>query len=241
MRLLLAKARADWGRWQSQLEPLADVILHDPWRLTWLPETPQRRTLWLNLDVYQGVICVSATAASQLTAALDHYWPQPPLGVHWLCNGPATAAVLTQGGLRARFPDTGHTAEDVLNLPETRSVNNGKWLIVKGTGGRDIYPRVLQARGAGVETVVVYERALDPAAVQALHRLSGQAEAVLVSSVMLGDALWGGADSPWRRWQGTWILTSPRLMNWARERGINRCLQASGASPAAVADCLGRR
>ncbi|WP_127559852.1 uroporphyrinogen-III synthase [Saccharospirillum alexandrii] len=238
MRLLLAKARPDWARWQSQLAPYADLMLHDPWRLTLHPETAERRSLWLNLDEYQGVICVSPTAASQLTAALDRYWPQPPLGVDWLCNGPATARVLSQGGLVPQFPASGHTAEEVLSLPSTQAVSQRKWLVVKGAGGRELYPQVLQERGAEVQSIEVYERALDPAVLEDMTRLSGQADAVLVSSQLLGDALWGGQNSNWRSWQGTWLLTSPRLMAWARERGIAHCLLAPGASPEAVAQCL---
>ena len=241
MRLLLAKARPDWARWQSQLAPHADLMLHDPWRLTLRPETPERRSLWLNLDEYQGVICVSPTAASQLTAALDHYWPQPPARVHWLCNGPATARVLSQGGLVPQFPVSGHTAEEVLALPSTQAVAQRKWLVVKGAGGRDLYPQVLQGRGAEVQSIDVYDRALDPAILEDMARLSGQTDAVLVSSQLLGNALWGGQSSPWRSWQGTWLLTSPRLMAWARERGIDRRVQTPGASPEAVVQCLSGR
>lgn len=238
MRLLLAKARSDWARWQSLLAPHADVMFHDPWRLTLYPETPERRSLWLNLDEYQGVICVSPTAAGQLTAALDHYWPQPPLGVNWLCNGPATARVLSQGGLVPQFPASGHTAEAVLDLPSTQAVSQRKWLVVKGAGGRELYPQVLRERGAQVQSIEVYERALDPAVLDDMARQSSQADAVLVSSQLLGEALWGDQNSNWRRWQGIWILTSPRLMAWARERGIAHCQLAPGASPEAVAQGL---
>lgn len=238
MRLLLAKARPDWARWQAQLQAHADLVLRDPWQLTLRPETPETRSLWLNLDEYQGVVCVSPTAASQLIAALDHYWPQPPLCVQWLCNGPATAGVLAQGGLVPQFPASGHTAEDVLNLPSTQAVSNRKWLVVKGAGGRDLYPQVLQNRRAEVHTVEVYERALDPVVLEEMAHLSGQVDAVLISSQMLGNALLAGHDSLWRNWTGTWILTSPRLIAWAREQGIAPCLLAKGASPEAVAHCL---
>lgn len=238
MRLLLAKARPDWARWQAQLQAHADLTLRDPWQLTLRPETPEVRSLWLNLDEYQGVVCVSPTAARQLTAAIDHYWPQPPFGVQWLCNGPATAEVLGLGGLVPQFPATGHTAEDVLALPSTQAVSNRKWLVVKGAGGRDLYPQVLQKRGAEVHSAEVYERSLDPVVLKELAQLSSRVDAVLVSSQMLGEALWGGHGSLWRNWPGTWVLTSPRLMDWARKRGIARCLLAKGATPEAVAQCL---
>ncbi|WP_051207832.1 uroporphyrinogen-III synthase [Saccharospirillum impatiens] len=240
MRLLLAKARSDWARWQSYLDPHAELMLHDPWQLTLSPETPERRSLWLNLDEYQGVICVSPTAASQLTAALDHYWPQPPQGVLWVCNGPATAEVLGRGGLTPVFPVSGHTAEDVLSLLSTLNVAQRKWLVVKGVGGRDLYPRELRDRGAQVQTMDVYERALDPAILEHMSRSSSQADAVLVSSQMLGEALLAGENSRWLNWPGLWVLTSPRLMDWARDQGIGRSLGTPGASPEAVAQALGK-
>ncbi|MEX0623877.1 MAG: uroporphyrinogen-III synthase [Saccharospirillum sp.] len=238
MRLLLAKARPDWARWQTALAPHAELTLRDPWRLTLRPETPADRSTWLNLDEFQGVICVSPTAASQLIAALDRYWPQPPAGVHWLCNGPATAEVLSQGGLMPQFPASGHTAEDVLALAPTQAVTQRKWLVVKGAGGRGIYPQVLKDRGAEVYTIEVYERALDPAVLAEMSRLSSEVDALLISSQLLGEALRSGHNGAWKVWPGLWILTSPRLLNWAREQGIVQCRLASGASPEAVAQSL---
>lgn len=238
MRLLLAKARPDWERWWAHLSPYAELILRDPWRLTVKPETPERRAVWLNLDEFQGVICVSPTAAGQLTEALDHYWPQPPVAVQWLCNGPATAEVLHQGGLSPQFPASGHTAEDVLALPSTHSVTRQKWLVIKGTGGRDLYPQVLKERGAEVRTIEVYERALDPVVLEEMHRLSGEVDTLLVSSQLLGEALWAGQGGVWRSWQGLWLLTSPRLLNWARERGIEHCRLTNGASPESITQSL---
>lgn len=238
MRLLLAKARPDWERWRAQLSSYAELTLRDPWRLTVKPETPEARSLWLNLDEFQGVICVSPTAASQLTQALDQYWPQPPVGVQWLCNGPATAETLRQGGLSPQFPAAGHTAEDVLALPSTQTVARQKWLVVKGSGGRELYPQVLKERGAEVQTIEVYERALDPAVLKEMARLSSEVDAVLVSSQLLGEALWSAQGGVWQSWQGLWLLTSPRLLNWARERGIVHCRLAGGASPEAITQSL---
>jgi uroporphyrinogen-III synthase len=236
--LLLPKAQTDWARWRARLAPLAELQLLDPWQLTIRPETPQLKTLWLNLDQFQGVICVSPFAARQLTGALDRYWPQPPARVYWVCNGPGTAEPLQQAGLCPTFPEHGHTAETVLSMPELAAVAQQKWLVVKGGGGRDLYPEVLTSRGADVQTVAVYDRALDPVAIDRINRERQQVDAILVSSMLLADALWSRDSKGWSRWQGCWILTSERLLDWAEQRRIGHTRVTTGASPEAVAQVL---
>jgi uroporphyrinogen-III synthase len=174
-------------------------------------------------------------AARQLIRALDTYWPQPPAGVHWLCNGPATADILRQAGLEPQFPGSGHTAEDVLSLPATEAVTGSKWLVVKGGGGRDVYPHELEHRGAQVTALEAYDRALEAEVLGDINQCAPGVDAVLVSSLLLGEALVNGV---WREWPGIWILTSPRLLEWARKQGLRHCLLAKGASPDAVSQAI---
>ncbi len=54
-----------------------------------LAETPAQRSLWLDLDRYAAVLVVSKPAARLGLAALDQYWPQPPLQA-WFAVGAAT-------------------------------------------------------------------------------------------------------------------------------------------------------
>ena len=66
MRLLLPKPETDWSRWRDGLSGLdIELTLVDPWRLTRLEETPAQRSLWLELDLFAGVICVSRRAVQR--------------------------------------------------------------------------------------------------------------------------------------------------------------------------------
>lgn len=241
MRLLLPKPRSDWSRWQRELSAInVDSICIDPWAFEWLPETPEQRTTWLNLDEFQGVICVSARAAEGLVHALDRYWPMPPAGVHWMCNGSGTAAVLTQADLPVVYPSAENTAEAVLALPETQAVADKKWLIVKGEGGRDTFTSTLTARGAEVTEMVLYRRSVPDSALNALLNESAQADAILISSETLANALWDHAPEHWRLWPGDWWFSSSRLLDWAKGRGITRCTNTGGAALEAVSRTLVR-
>lgn len=237
MRLLLPKPHTDWARWADGLAAVGvESVLVDPWQLDWLAETPAQRTLWLELDQFAGVICVSRRAAEALAEALDRYWPMPPVRLHWLCNGPATAAVLEEAGLSARYPATGNTAEAVLELEETRQVSGQKWLVVKGEGGRDVFATALRARGAEATESAVYRRSLRSDALRDLARRRAEADAILVSSLTLAEALLS-SDAGWRDWPGRWLFSSQRLLDWAHEQGLDG-EHTGGAALEAVADHL---
>jgi len=231
MRLLLPKPEADWTRWRAGLVDLdVTTICVDPWHFEWLPETPEQSTVWLNLDEFQGVVCVSARAAEGLVAALDRYWPMPPVGIHWLCNGSGTAAPLTQAGLPVRFPERDNTAEAVLQLPETHGIANHKWLVVKGEGGRGTFAQTLSERGADVTELRLYRRSVKAEALSELVDRSRDADAILISSQTLAAALWQDNPLHWQRWSGQWWLTSPRLLDWAHAEGIPHCRGTQGAA-----------
>ncbi|WP_458526661.1 uroporphyrinogen-III synthase [Onishia taeanensis] len=81
-------------------EPLAVM------RLEALPETPEQRSLWLDIDQFRRVVVVSPFAADCLVDALDRYWPQLPVGVDFYAVGAATAAILHERlGVRVHVPD----------------------------------------------------------------------------------------------------------------------------------------
>lgn len=239
MRLLLPKPRRDWPRWRQALDDTGvELDLVDPWRFEVFDESPQRRSLWLNLDLFQGVVCVSTVAAQVLADALDRYWPMPPAGVVWACNGPGTAERLICAGLEPRYPEHANTAEAVLTLPELNDLDGQKWLVVKGEGGRDFFTEVLTERGAEVTEADVYRRSLEPRELAHLVRRSDHADAVLVSSLTLADGLVEDNPTHWRRWPGLWLLSSERIARWARAHRLQRWCLTGGAAPAAVRETL---
>ncbi len=52
-----------------------------------LPETPEQRALFLDLDRYCAVVAVSKPAARLGLERLDRYWPQPPMRQRWFAVG----------------------------------------------------------------------------------------------------------------------------------------------------------
>jgi uroporphyrinogen-III synthase len=123
-----------------------------------VPETPQRRTLILNLDQFAHIVTVSPYAARLLLAELDTWWPQIPTGIRWYAVGSGTAAVLAEYGLAVRKPATGWTSEDLLALPSLARIDNDKVLLARADTGRELIYKTLEARGARVTALSLYER-----------------------------------------------------------------------------------
>jgi uroporphyrinogen-III synthase len=202
--------------------------------MTVLPETATMRSIWMNLDEYCGVICVSPTAAQVLVDALDTYWPMPPAEIHWLCNGPRTADVLKTQGLTPVYPSSGHTAEDVLQLPQAQAAPNDKWLIVKGDGGRVTYRETFEQRGVNVTETEVYHREVDIECLQKLPEIAHSIDVIWLSSEFLAQRILQVAPNYWQQWSGQWWVSSLRLNQWAEEQGLVSIRLASGATPEAL-------
>lgn len=122
--------------------------------------SPAQRSLVQDLDLYQAVIAVSANAAKGLIEAASHWWPQWPLGIEWLAVGRQTGALMRAAGLDCRYPEGGMTSEDLLERPELKDIRDQRLLLCKGRGGREILAQSLRERGARLDELVLYERAL---------------------------------------------------------------------------------
>lgn len=231
MNILVPKAIKEQARWQAALAELTDqVTFCDPWSISVIPESPAMKSHWLNLDLFNGVVCVSPTAAEVLIEALDQYWPMPPARIHWLCNGERTARVLKQSGLSPSYPESGFTAEDVLALPEAQAQQGDKWLIVKGEGGRVTLAETFTERGATATELAVYHRSLDEQTLSSMATLADKADALWLSSSFLGEALLESNKEYWLSWPGQWWLSSERLRDWAEQSGLQNLRVAPGAT-----------
>jgi uroporphyrinogen-III synthase len=237
--MILPKARTEWLRWQSALSEVS-VNIHwiDPWAIELLPETPKVKQAWLDLDQNKVVICVSPTAAQALIDGIDQYWPMPPSGVHWLCNGPRTAAVIQQFGLPVEHPETGYTAEDVMVLAKPLLQSYDACLIVKGVGGRNAFKDYLSAAGQKVTEVEVYQRSVNQSVLAEMVRYAETSRTLWLSSSFLGEALLEQNGDFWRSWSGEWWVSSSRLEHWCLENGLVKVRQAAGATVEALAKML---
>jgi uroporphyrinogen III methyltransferase / synthase len=87
--------------------------------------------------------------------------------------GPATAAALVQAGVSVDFVPKEYRAEGLLQSLSNHDVRGKTFLIPRAKGARDLVPRVLKERGAGVEVVEVYETvapSLPPGEIERLLR-----------------------------------------------------------------------
>jgi uroporphyrinogen-III synthase len=123
----------------------------------------RERGYLMNLDQYHAVFLVSTNAVRLALEALTDYWPQWPVGVHWIAVGEATAAALADAGLPAVAPQTGFNSEAVLALPALQSLEEQQVLVLRGEGGRPLFAETLATRGARVDQVALYRRVCNPA------------------------------------------------------------------------------
>ncbi len=112
----------------------------------------------MEVDRFDIAICISVTSATCILSWLDKFWPQMPVGIHWLAVGSATAKVLQSAGFNVSYPKQVMDSGELLKLPELQDVNNKKIVLFKGRGGRDALQIELRARGALVEISELYHR-----------------------------------------------------------------------------------
>lgn len=195
--------------------------------ITRLPLAPEDERLLLDLDRYDGVFFVSANAARLGLDAVANAWAQWPWRLPAYAVGASTAAVLADAGLEAVLPARADS-EGLLALPALQAVAGQRFLLLRGEEGRELLPGTLRERGARVDVIALYRRALPaeaPAQWRAL-RAQGLPDDVVLTSP---DAL--------RHWQAVaggeataprWVVVSPRLRALAEAAGA-RVVEAAGA------------
>lgn len=169
----------------GQADALMAALAARGWRVTHRPaiaieplplDDAARRTL-LELDRYYAVMFVSVNAVSHAVAALADYWPQWPVGIHWLAVGDATADALRREGLTPVSPDHGFNSEALLTLPCLQQMTDRAVLIFSGDTGRTLLRDTLRARGARVDVLPLYRR------VCAAFAWPAEVDVVMVTSV----------------------------------------------------------
>lgn len=117
----------------------------------------------LRLAEFDKLIFISTNAANLACEWFDAYWPQLPKQT-WLAIGQATAQALRQQDLLG-LPNVisnniGMNSESLLSLPQLQGseIEDQRVLIVRGVGGRETLKQTLQARGASVEYLELYQR-----------------------------------------------------------------------------------
>lgn len=235
---VLAGQLAERGVHSSSL-PLLDI---EP-----LAETPEQRSIFLDLDRYCAVIVVSKPAARLGLERLDRYWPQPPVNQHWFCVGAATGEILENYGLMASWPVAGDDSEALLQLPELAaalSVPRPRVLLLRGESGRELLAEDLRSQGVSVDYLELYRRRLPdyPSGTLAERVRTERLNALQVSSGQGFEHLLQLAAGDWPALSRLPLFVpSPRVAEMARAAGAQDVTDCRGASAAALLAALESR
>ncbi|PRB80972.1 uroporphyrinogen-III synthase [Pseudomonas sp. MYb185] len=203
------------------------------------PETPQQRSLILELDRYHAVMVVSPIAARLGLERLDQYWPQPPLGIEWFAVGGGTAAVLEEYGLPVQIPLDGQDSEALLRLPAWQrllGLPDLRVLIWRGEGGREHLAGTIRRAGGRVDLLELYRRAMPEALAQQLAAAATDGCRGIV--ILSGQALqhWQcAAGTAWeqqRHWR-CWV-PGERVATLAQQLGCTDVVSCQGADDNSV-------
>ncbi|WAB94318.1 uroporphyrinogen-III synthase [Pseudomonas citronellolis] len=209
-----------------------------------LEETPEQRSLLLDLDRYCAVVVVSKPAARLGLERIDRYWPQPPARQDWFAVGAATAAILDDYGLRVHHPENGDDSEALLALPalaRALQVPGPRALILRGEGGREFLAERLRGQGVAVDYLELYRRVLPgyPAGELARRVRDEALNGLVVSSGQGLEHLLRVAGEDWPRLAGLPLFVpSPRVAELARDAGARRVIDCRGANAAALLEAL---
>lgn len=209
-----------------------------------LEETPEQRSLLLDLDRYCAVVVVSKPAARLGVERIDRYWPQPPARQDWFAVGAATAAILDDYGLRVHHPENGDDSEALLALPALAlalQVPGPRALILRGEGGREFLAERLRGQGVAVDYLELYRRVLpDYPAGELARRVRDEAlNGLVVSSGQGLEHLLRVAGEDWPRLAGLPLFVpSPRVAELARDAGARHVIDCRGANAAALLEAL---
>ncbi len=150
--------------------------------------------------------------------------------------GTATQHALQRYGVTATCPDI-HTSEGLLALNDLQNINQQNIVIVRGNGGRELIAEQLTKRGAQVTYLEVYLRVW-----QTFPDDIGQTwqqkniNAIVITSNALLESIVNLVELCDNYWQNTclWIVASERIAEKARALGLQKVINAQGASDEAI-------
>lgn len=241
-RVLVTRPQHTADTLMARLQAAGAQAVHVPvLRIEALPETAGMRALAQDLDRCHAVIFTSRHAVQYGAALLARWWPQWPVGLHWLAVGSTTAGALREHGITARAPADARS-EGLLALPALQEVAGQRVLLVTGEGGRGLLERALAERGATVTRLECYRRLADPDAGAKLDafrdtRNEGIRSVVLVTSTDALQNLLNAAS--WLRAQPLPVLCAgDRIAEAARAAGLTRVVAAGGADDESLFSAL---
>ncbi|KRG87292.1 hypothetical protein ABB34_05130 [Stenotrophomonas daejeonensis] len=213
----------------------ARTLAVSPWRLRLHDDEATRDALLQALagDLLVFTSPAAATAAMRLVPA--ERWEAATL----VAVGEGTARVLRRHGAGNVSAPARMDSEGLLALPAMAGLQ-GKWVaLVTAPGGRGVIAAQVQARGARLQRVDVYERvpqALPAATLARLQALAGPAVLAVSSGEALERVLPQLPPTLRQRWQQQpAVVASERLRALAAAHGFAHVHVAAGPLPAQLA------
>lgn len=188
-----------------------------------------------HLASYDLVIFVSPSAVDQALPPLLAAGPWPQ-GVQPAVVGRGSAAALRRLlPIEPLQPDNGADSEALLLLPALQSLTGKRILLLRGNGGRELLADTLRQRGARVEIIAAYRRALPHIDLAPLYQPCLTA-LILTSSEALSNLLQMAGESRRQSLQSLVIFAiHPRIAEFARSLGFTQVLLAVGGDVAMLA------
>jgi len=190
------------------------------------------------LREYDFAVFVSANAV-EYGAPIASHWP---VSLVAFAPGPGTAEALAAAGIPdVRVPRTTLDSEGLLALRELTDVRGRRVIVFRGNGGRDLLADTLRGRGARVDVVPCYRRAVPSSStgglVEALRER--RAHAVTITSSEGVDNLWSVLGDEGRRLIATLPVFAPhpRIAERARALGV-RVIETAGGDAGLIAGLL---
>lgn len=172
-------------RWRQLLQragfAVLDIPLMEIVELTDDESVQKIKSRIIHLDLYDGVIFVSQNAVATAFDWIEDYWPQLPMAIRFYAVGKKTAEVIEQRVARLAGSVSGQTtyAEGVMDseallaqLMQHGGLDNRKFLICRGAGGRPVLGDELTRKGARVDYCELYRRQLPADAVEKVVQIA---------------------------------------------------------------------
>ena len=212
----------------------AGLVALSPWALADRDDATTRAALGVALSAPR--VLVTSPAAARAAARLRPLHRRA--GQHWFAVGAGTAAALHRAGVDRVVAPRRMDTEGVLALPGLREFPPGGDAVlgfVTAPGGRGLLLPSLQARGAQVLRVDVYERVPVAPSERSIAALRG-VSAPLALALSSGEALQRIVDAlpadAAAKLRGAQVLAaSERLAVLARDLGFADVLVAGGPRP----------
>lgn len=206
-----------------------------------LPENPVNKQKIIDFDQYDGVIVVSRNAAQMALDWLDQYWPQLPAHQQWFVVGEGTARCLRAAGIEPLVPAAGFNSEALLEFDELQQLQQRRFLIFKGEGGRELLTQQLTRRGATVDWLELYQRVTVNYTEQQLAELfaNGNPDALVATSAGILSAMDSQlANALPKRHELPLVVVSERIAEHAKQLGYRHVLTSPSPADESIVTTL---